>query len=368
MYGMTTKYEHEFLENYAQNTYTGDGEIVELGCWLGASTIPMAKGLSENLYPQAKGKKVQAYDRFIWTPNMEVCVTGTPLAGKYQVGDNCIDACHDQIQPWQSYIDLHAADLLKTQWTGQPIEMLFIDAMKSWGLLNSIVNNFFPFLVPGKSLIIHQDYTHYYSYWIQLLMYRFQDYFEPVCDISHSASLVFKYTKQIPQELLNASMGIEDFSEKEIMEAFELAVNLVSVEKKPTVLLCKFRALMAKNSAAFTDSSHTLDKFEAVMGDIYWADLRLRRHLEQQMSKLKQVTSDLQQTRSQQVVAPQVSDLQKPSPHVSDLQRQLAEATANLELSRQQVLTLKNEVQAMQTSKFWKLRTMWFQVKGKFGL
>ena len=43
--GMTSMEEQLFLEDYAQNEYSGKGEIVELGCWLGSSTISLARGL-----------------------------------------------------------------------------------------------------------------------------------------------------------------------------------------------------------------------------------------------------------------------------------------------------------------------------------
>jgi predicted O-methyltransferase YrrM len=43
--GMTCENELAFLRYYAENKYTGTGEIVDLGCWFGATSIALAQGL-----------------------------------------------------------------------------------------------------------------------------------------------------------------------------------------------------------------------------------------------------------------------------------------------------------------------------------
>src|SRR2546430_16771342 len=63
--GMTTRIEREFLENYARQTYSGAGEIVDLGSWLGSLTISLLEGLKKN--PAAfTAASVHAYDLFAW--------------------------------------------------------------------------------------------------------------------------------------------------------------------------------------------------------------------------------------------------------------------------------------------------------------
>ncbi|MHC5824971.1 MAG: glycosyltransferase family 4 protein, partial [Nostoc sp.] len=64
--GMTSMEEQLFLENYAQNEYSGRGEIVELGCWFGSSTISLAMGLEANCCISNKKQHIHAYDIFIW--------------------------------------------------------------------------------------------------------------------------------------------------------------------------------------------------------------------------------------------------------------------------------------------------------------
>jgi hypothetical protein len=63
---MLSLYERSYLQTYAENTYSGRGEVVDLGCWLGSSTIPLAVGLQHNSAIAAKENRIHAYDIFIW--------------------------------------------------------------------------------------------------------------------------------------------------------------------------------------------------------------------------------------------------------------------------------------------------------------
>jgi hypothetical protein len=64
--GMLSPQELQYLYEYTKNEYSDLGEIVDLGCWLGSSTIAMATGLVENTKPQVKNRQIHAYDSSIW--------------------------------------------------------------------------------------------------------------------------------------------------------------------------------------------------------------------------------------------------------------------------------------------------------------
>lgn len=66
VFGMTSSEEQNYFKRYAQDIYSGVGEIVDLGCWLGSTTIPLAQGLRENFNMSTKGKRIHAYDLFVW--------------------------------------------------------------------------------------------------------------------------------------------------------------------------------------------------------------------------------------------------------------------------------------------------------------
>ena len=244
--GMISKQEGSYLENYARNDYSGQGEIVDLGCWLGASTIALAKGLRKNRNKKVREHIVHAYDIFIWEAWMDECIINTPLQGKYRPGDSFFEECRERTLPWRDQIKFHKGDLNEIGWDGKPIEFLFIDAMKSWDLANSIIQTFFPALLPGTSFVGHQDFAHFGTPWIHLVMYRLREYFEPVYDVPHSWSYVFRYRKPIPDDQFKEVYSLSSFSINEINQAFKYSSSLVPIEKRCQIMGAKVIALLHK--------------------------------------------------------------------------------------------------------------------------
>jgi hypothetical protein len=244
LFTMLTPEEMAWTRRHVAEAYTGAGHLVDLGCWLGSSTIAMAQGLHENRHPDAQRRRIHSYDRFIWEEWMEPIVAGTRLADSYEPGDLFLDEFVRQVRRWQHRIDVQVGDLLAEKWLGGPIEFLFIDAMKSWDLAERIHCQFFPHLLPGRSVIVHQDFAHYYTYWIHLLTWRFREYFEPVCHVPNSPSVVFRCTKALPQGLLSADYSLASFGESEFEQAFAYASGLVAPDMRSEVRAARIRALM----------------------------------------------------------------------------------------------------------------------------
>jgi hypothetical protein len=87
-------------------------------------------------------------------------------------------------------------------WRAGPIEILFIDIAKHWTTCDWITWQFFPHLIPGKSVVIQQDYLYSQCVaWLHVTMEFYSDYFEYVCDTGVN-SAVFRNTRKIPQGVL----------------------------------------------------------------------------------------------------------------------------------------------------------------------
>lgn len=229
LFGMTTLGEQVYFEEYAASIYSGVGAVVDLGCWLGSTTIPLARGLSKNPSAQAQSASIHAYDRFLWEEWMRIdgVAPGTAL-DKYKAGDSFLNEFRKRTAPWADRIQVHAGDLCEIGWTGGSIEFLLIDAMKSWDLANAILRRFFPFLIPNKSYVLHQDFAHYYESWIHLIHYRLRDFFRLVHIVPGGGSFVFEYVKQIPDKLFTTSYDASLFSDEEVDLAFDHSMNLAT--------------------------------------------------------------------------------------------------------------------------------------------
>jgi len=242
--GMTVKTEQTFCRHYARDRYTGQGEIVDLGCWMGATTITFSKGLRQNprLRKEQIQKRIHSYDLFRWHRSMDANVQGTPLAGRFREGESFLSEFETRTAPYQEHYTVHPGDLNQHPWKGGSIEMLFVDAMKWTDTAQSILRTFYPHLIPGVSLVAHQDFAHFYTGWIHLIQYRLRDYFDFDSEVKRSCTVVFKLKRAIPQKLLEQDCTLEHADLAEINAAFDYSASLVSTDKQEQIAAARAMA------------------------------------------------------------------------------------------------------------------------------
>jgi hypothetical protein len=237
--GMTTGTEQSWLENYGAKRYSGNGEVVDLGCWLGSTTIPLVRGLLTNPSFAGTDRKVYAFDLFEWSDWMNESTAGTELWGKYAEGDDFVGEFENRIADYASRVDVWKGDLCTIGWDSGSIELLLVDAMKGWDLANAIVRDFYPSLVPSESLVFHQDFAHYFTPWIHIIHWHMRDHFEFVEEVPDSQSVVFRCTAKIPATLTDTDRSFDMFDEAEVDAAFDYSMSLVSSEKLSNVAAAK---------------------------------------------------------------------------------------------------------------------------------
>lgn len=208
--------EIQLLYWLAKKIYRGTGEIVELGSWLGGSSIALACGLVEN--SSSYDKKIYVYDRFIWKESFQKLHSS---CCRLKDNECFLKVYKDITQEYKSYLEVQKGDICQIKWTKGAIEILFIDIMKSIDSCKAVAVNFFPHLIPDISYIIHQDYKHSYTFWIHLLMYRLRDYFYPALNVADAGTTVFKLKKDISLEAIESALSFESFSLAELHSAFK---------------------------------------------------------------------------------------------------------------------------------------------------
>jgi hypothetical protein len=241
---MTAITERAFLEWYARRLFTNQGAIVDLGCWLGSTTIPLAMGLTRNPSASHPVRPIYAYDSFVWQSWMAQTVAGTPLEGTYHDGESFLGEFERRCEPWRQRICARPGNLADLTWNDGPIEFLLIDAMKTWELANAIIRHFYSSLIPGKSLLLHQDFAHCFTPWVHLTHYRMRDYFDVEYEVPRSTSVLFRLREAIPPALLTNTSSIDDYGLQEIDLAFDSSLGLVSRDKRPNIIAAKIMCLM----------------------------------------------------------------------------------------------------------------------------
>jgi len=245
-FGMTTRREQQWLRNYAAQTYRGLGAIVDLGCFLGATTIALAEGLALNR--TADSKKIHAYDLFSWDEGYEVWAKGKGVEGFLNIGGSFLPEFLRRTQTWRDYIIVHEGDLCRVRWEDGPIEFLYIDVMKTLGLATGIARNFFPHLMPGRSYLAHQDYAQAFTPWIHFLAFRLRNQLRFVEDLPQSA--LFFLEREIAPEILESDVSPTAVCPAEIEAVFDYSLGLVSDGKKANVIAAKAMAYLIRGDLA----------------------------------------------------------------------------------------------------------------------
>jgi len=167
--GMITKEERRYY-TYLGSFYSGQGEVVELGSWLGLSTLAILYGLRRN--PAFAGKKLHVFDDFVWRSSW--------MDKWLDDGDFDIEKPHDHgdfsglFDRFTSGVREHMVverrriapydgneRIAPLTWNGRPIEMVFVDCGRTLEVNEAWYKTLSPSFIPGRSLLVLEDWkTH----------------------------------------------------------------------------------------------------------------------------------------------------------------------------------------------------------------
>lgn len=205
---MLTQDERAMLRWLTRDYYTGAGAICDLGSFLGGSTISLADGLAA---AGRSGQLIHSYDRH---RIREAAWQDWGLKGRlpYPRDGNFLP-----IMPTLMGDDLagrvvfHSGDFAVQPAPDGPIEVLFIDLAKAKTTSDHVATAFLPKLIPGRSIVIQQDYFHTWPPFDIYTMEVLADHFQPLAHAGKSA--IFLTTKAIDAaaaaRVLSGAMTVE---------------------------------------------------------------------------------------------------------------------------------------------------------------
>lgn len=162
---MLSRAERKLLYTLARDYAEVDAGIVDAGCFLGGSTAALLAGVRDRPEPWA-GPPVASYDLF----RVEAYTISKFFADEpsVQVGDSFRDYFDANVSKFDVPHVVHEGDIVEMGWSGAPIDVLFLDVLKTWEVNDSVLRAFFPYLRPGRSVIVHQDYGSGWLPWIPI--------------------------------------------------------------------------------------------------------------------------------------------------------------------------------------------------------
>jgi hypothetical protein len=196
---MLSKTERKLLYGLARDYVRDDAAIVDAGCFLGGSTAAVLAGLSDRETRWA-GPPVASYDLFrVEAYTLPKFFADDPSVA---VGDSFRDRFDANVASFDVPHVVHEGDITQIGWPGGPIEVLFLDVLKSWEINDAVLRDFFPALVPGRSVIVHQDYAGGLHPWIAITVELMRDSLVLV-DWMEWGTHVFFLEGEVPPQLVD---------------------------------------------------------------------------------------------------------------------------------------------------------------------
>ena len=179
--GMISHRERLLLFQLTKAHFDGSGFIIDAGMFLGASAVCLAEGLRRN--PKCREimagptfqrmKPIQGYERGIIKAPKRKNVNLEKRVGDftYRLGESFVPIIEKQTENFQDLVELNIGDFNQAQWNIEdPIEICFIDLAKTPELNQHAFEILFPAFIPGKTLLVQQDFFFDRLPWIKVLM------------------------------------------------------------------------------------------------------------------------------------------------------------------------------------------------------
>jgi hypothetical protein len=204
---MLSKMERRLLYSLARD-YAGDGAIVDAGSFLGGSTAALLAGVRDRSEPWS-GPAVASYDLFQVDEYMVPKFFAEDRS--VQLGDSFRGRFDAHVARFDVPHVVHEGDITKLGWSGGPIDVLFLDILKSWEINDAVLHDFFPSLVPGRSVVVHQDYGWGDTPWIPVTVELMRDSLV-LLDWMEWGTHAFFVADELPADLLEhgvAGLGLD---------------------------------------------------------------------------------------------------------------------------------------------------------------
>jgi len=221
--------ERRLLYVLARDYVRGDGAIIDAGCFLGGSTIALAAGVAENKRPR-RTRPIETYDLF--ELDLAYKLAYPTLVEGIDVGESMRPRFEELLGPLLGHVNVHEGDICREPWTGDPIEVLFIDICKTWEINDHVTREFFPALIPGRSVVIQQDLIHEWLPFLTITMGLLADSFE-LLDVAAPCSAVYLLTRSIPAEAIPTRLN--DLPPERKVELFDRGCALFTGDDRAVI-------------------------------------------------------------------------------------------------------------------------------------
>lgn len=164
--GMISSSEGRYYYWLTSKGYSGAGAVVELGTWLGQSTVHLAAGIRDSGYPG----RLYCYDNFLWTDYMDKIAAERNFKREMAKGETFQPIFEANVRSVYDNIKTTQINIEDIKWNDGPIEILISDVSWKFEDVITIMQIFGPHLIPDVSQIVLHFFFHYPAYETSLLL------------------------------------------------------------------------------------------------------------------------------------------------------------------------------------------------------
>jgi len=152
--------------------------------------MALGVGVMNNPAVYRKAKRVHVYDLFKAYEHQVANLFPKMGVTNIRVGDDFSHLYRKHVEPIKNALSVNVGDIRDVQWTKADIEILFMDCATTPNISVTILQKFFPFLIPGLSLVINQDFFFERAWWFPYMAEVFSDFLTP--EYAEDCTLVSK--------------------------------------------------------------------------------------------------------------------------------------------------------------------------------
>lgn len=243
---MLSQEERQYLYWLGKDVWSGNGSVLEVGPWLGGSTLCLAAGMRDG--GRSGPGRLRVVDNFLWRSFMaeraslpiqpgqsfqpffeENIAEFKDLIRSYAraLPDEVID--DDPEAAEKRYAESEDVPLLDDV-GGGPLEIVFIDGAKSWLGMTHLLKVCQSQLVPGHSLLVCQDFKYWGTYWVPALMARLGERVRPVHNVLAGTTVTFELASDLESSFLNTlETHVGTLSTEKTLADIEATANFLRV-------------------------------------------------------------------------------------------------------------------------------------------
>ena len=215
---MISPEEKQYLYWLGATAWSGRGDVVEIGPWLGGSTVCLAAGMKAS--PHDATGRLHVYDNFLWRTFM---AARAPLP--IEPGDSFEPYFRENLRDYDEIVNSSARALPDEDidsdreagdkrfhedarvpqldsFPGESVEIVFIDGAKSWRGMRHLLSVARGHLIPGVSLLVCQDFKYWGTYWVPVMMARLGRWVTPVHNVRGATTVTFRVESEIPVDFV----------------------------------------------------------------------------------------------------------------------------------------------------------------------